>query len=153
MGEFERVLGLVNDFINSLPDRVWEMGQAIIDALKRSLGIGSPGYMYYMFEGELERLDNLPGQMGGSISRNISSMGRRMVDAFDDNRFTMDIEGNGSFTNGSIQELVTSLGNTGDITVIVNGDVDNENRIQQIVDAVRREINWNNKTAGRSKGV
>ena len=49
MGEFNRVLGLVNDFINSLPDRVWDMGQAIIDALKRSLGYWFPRtYVLYV---------------------------------------------------------------------------------------------------------
>lgn len=136
MDEFNRVLGLVNDFINTLPDRVWDMGQAIIDALKKSLGIGSPGHMFYMVEGELERIENLPGDMENDITRNISRLGSGMVNSFNPK---FNATGNAS-----------AAGTGGDIIVNVYGDIDNDKRIRDLVEAVRRELNWNNATAGRT---
>lgn len=137
MGEFNRVLGLVNDFINSLPSRVWDMGAAIIDALKASLGIGSPGHMYYMFEGELERLDKLPETMQGSITHNVGKLGEGIVDSFNP---TLGANG---YANGSIGGNVINLN-------VEVGTVDSDDRVQEIVDVIRRELNWNNVTAGRT---
>lgn len=138
MGEFNRVLGLVNDFINSLPDRVWDMGQAIIDALKRSLGIGSPGHMFYMMEGELERIEDLPEDMQSGITRNVRYLGEGIVDSFHPNL-------NGTL-NGNVAS--GSYGNTINLNLEI-GSVDNEERVREIIDVIRRELNWNNKTAGR----
>ena len=140
LGEFNRVLGMVNDFINSLPQRVWDMGAAIIDALKASLGIGSPGHMYYMMEGELKRLENLPGDMETDITGNISKLGSGIVDSFNPNLSTM----NGAVASGSI-----GYGNVNNI-YISDIVVDNEERVDRLCDAIARRINWNNTTAGRS---
>ena len=38
----------------------------------------------------------------------------------------------------------------GDTIINVYGDVDSDKRVQEIVDAVRRELSWNNATAGRT---
>ena len=140
MGEFNRVLGLVNDFINSLPDRVWDMGQAIIDALKSSLGIGSPGHMFYMMEGELERLEDLPSDMENGITRNVRYLGEGIVDSFNPNMNTGTL--NGEIANGSYGGQVNFY--FSDITV------DNDERMEKIYDYITRRLHWNNKTAGRS---
>ena len=140
MGEFERVLGLVNDFINSLPDRVWDMGQAIIDALKSSLGIGSPGHMFYIWEGELKRLEDLPSDMENGITRNVRYLGEGIVDSFNPNMNTGTL--NGEIANGSYGGQVNFY--FSDITV------DNDDRMEKIYDYITRRLNFNNKTAGRS---
>lgn len=140
MGEFNRVLGLVNDFINSLPDRVWDMGQAIIDALKRSLGIGSPGHMFYMLEGELERLEDLPEDMEDGITRNVRYLGEGIVDSFNPNLNSGTL--NGEIANGGYGGQVNFY--FSDITV------DNDDRMEKIYDYITRRLHWNNKTAGRS---
>lgn len=139
MGEFNRVLGLVNDFINSLPSRVWDMGAAIIDALKKSLGIGSPGYMYYMMEGELKRIENLPGDMENDITRNVSTLGSGIVDSFNPNMSTM----NGAVAGGSIGGTVINI-NMSDFVV------DNDDRVDRLCSEIAKRINWNNETAGRT---
>ena len=131
MGEFNRVLGLVNDFINTLPDRVWDMGVAIIDALKGALGIGSPGHMFYMVEGEFKRIDDLTEK----TSFDTGSIGKNMVDNFNTNLST---------SNGSIGEGAS-------ITNVFNIDsVDNEDRINELVKAVEKALQFDNATAGRS---
>lgn len=131
MGEFNRVLGLVNDFINTLPQRVWDMGAAIIGALKASLGIGSPGHMFYMVEGEFNRIDDLTKKTRFDTGQ----IGQDMVDNF-----------NPSLNQGS------STGNapTRNITFNLYGDMDEEERMNKFVDAVIRRLSFENSTAGRT---
>ena len=135
MGEFNRVLGMVNDFINSIPSRVWDMGAAIIGALKSALGIGSPGHMFYMLEGEFERMEDLTD----NTRFDTASIGQSMVDSFNPN-LTGNIDGN---NNGGVAV---------DRGTVINiyGDVDSEARVQQIIDVIRRELSWDNTKAGRT---
>lgn len=130
LGEFKRVLGLVNDFINDLPSKVWDMGVAIIGALKKALGIGSPGHMYYMLEGEFERMNTLTDK----TDLNTARIGEDMVSGFNPN-----------LNNGI--DSTSAGGKTFNINI---ENVDSEERIQQIVDAVEEALKWDNLTAGRS---
>ena len=44
-------------------------------------------------------------------------------------------------------------GGFGNQTINLNleiGSVDNEKRVQEIVDVIRKELSWDNKTAGRT---
>lgn len=132
MGEFNRTLGLVSDFISSLPSRVWDMGKAIIDALKASLGIGSPGYMYYMVEGEFDRIDDLTSK----TRFDTGSIGQSMVDSFNPN---MNVNSNAAGSGGN-----------GGTVINVYGDVDSKERVREIVEAVRKELSWDNSKAGRT---
>ena len=132
LDEFTRTLNLVGEFISSLPQRVWDMGVAIINALKHALGIGSPGHMFYMVEGEFNRIDTLTKK----TRFDTGSIGQDMVDSFNPN------------LNANSAAGVN--GNGGDTIINVYGDVDNDKRIKQIIEAVRHELSWNNTTAGRS---
>ena len=135
MDEFNRVLGLVNDFINSLPSRVWDMGVAIIDALKASLGIGSPGHMFYMMEGELQRIEDLPGDMQSDITRNISTLGSGIVKSFNPDIGTL----NGSIGGGQVNNFYFN-----------DPVVDDDSRMERIAEFIAKKINWNNTTANRT---
>ena len=127
--EFQRTLQLVNDFINSIPQKVWDMGVAIIDALKGALGIGSPGHMFYMIEGEFNRIDDLTRK----TNFDTGSIGQSMVDNF-----------NPSLNGPGVQ------GASGNNITINIDNVDNEERIQQIVRAVEEALKFDNLKAGRS---
>ena len=143
--EFARIGNIVSNFVTSLPQRVWDLGASIVGALKSALGIGSPGYMYWMFEGELTRLKNAPEDMAGGITKSVHDLGTSMVDSFNP-ELSYDVSGNASLINAVESGSSARFGD-----VIINvGSVDNEDRIQEIVTAVRRELNWNNLTAGRS---
>ena len=46
-----------------------------------------------------------------------------------------------------------AYGGFGNQTINLNleiGSVDNEKRVQEIVDVIRKELSWDNKTAGRT---
>ena len=127
--EFSRIEGLVSDFITSLPQRVWDLGASIVGALKGALGIGSPGHMFYMIEGEFNRIDNLTKK----TEFDTGNIGRNMVD-----NFNPSLNANGQTTGG-----------TNNITINIDS-VDSEDRIQEIVKAVEKALAFDNKTAGRS---
>lgn len=146
MGEFNRVLGLVNDFINSLPSRVWEMGVAIIDALKKSLGIGSPGHMFYMVEGEFKRIDDLTQKTRFDTGR----IGKDMVDNFNP------VLGVGFDYKDTVNALLSKSNNQSNkeppvINFYFNDTVvDDDSRMERIANYITRKLMFDNKTAGRT---
>lgn len=149
--EFARIESIVSNFVTSLPSRVWDLGASIVGALKSALGIGSPGHMFYMFEGELIRLEDVPEDMESGITRNVKQLGQGIVDSFrPELEFGVSSSGFGNVSVTGSNVTSGSFGSIGGDTVInVYGDVDSEKRVQDIVDAVRRELSWDNKTAGR----
>ena len=49
--------------------------------------------------------------------------------------------------NGNV--VSGSYGNTINLNLEI-GSVDSEDRVREIIDVIRRELHWNNKTAGRT---
>lgn len=145
MDEFNRVLGLVNEFISSLPSRVWEMGAAIIDALKASLGIGSPGHMFYMVEGEFKRIDDLTQKTRFDTAR----IGKDMVDSFNPEL------GFGFNYKDTVNSLLDNVKGENKEPTVVNfyftdTVVDNDKRMERIAEYITRKLNFDNSTAGRT---
>ena len=145
MDEFNRVLGLVNEFISSLPSRVWEMGAAIIDALKASLGIGSPGHMFYMVEGEFKRIDDLTQKTRFDTGR----IGKDMVDSFNPEL------GFGFNYKDTVNSLLDNVKDINKEPTVINfyftdTVVDNDKRMERIAEYITRKLNFDNSTAGRT---
>lgn len=145
MDEFNRVLGLVNEFISSLPSRVWDMGAAIIDALKASLGIGSPGHMFYMVEGEFKRIDDLTQKTRFDTGR----IGKDMVDNFNPEL------GIGFNYKDTVNSILDNVKDTNKEPTVVNfyftdTVVDNDKRMERIAEYITRNLNFDNSTAGRT---
>ena len=139
-GELDRMLGAVGSWISQVISRFYQAGVDFVNALKRGMGIGSPGYMFYMMEGELGRIEHIVKD--NKIPDSVYKLGASIVDSFSVN--------NGLSLNGG------STGNTPGGQVVnveynfnLYGDIDNEDRMQKFIDAVRRDIEWNNETAGR----
>ena len=126
--EFQRTLQLVSDFISSIPQKVWDMGKAVVDALKSALGIGSPGHMFYMVEGEFKRIDDLTKKTNFVTG----AIGQGMVDSFSP---SLNSEGVGTSGNN--------------ITINIES-VDSQERINQIVQAVEDALKFDNLKAGRT---
>ena len=147
-GEFARIEGIVSNFITSLPQRVWDLGASIVQALKNALGIGSPGHMFYMFEGELNRLKALPDSMKSDITHNVAGLGSGMVDSFnsvnglDFNTNDVNFSNNRSNSNGDGSGQTFNL-------YFYDTVMDNEERVDNLVDRITKRLYWNNKTAGR----
>lgn len=130
--EFARIESMVSNFVTSLPQKVWDLGASVVNALKSALGIGSPGHMFYMVEGEFNRIDDLTKKTSFDTSR----IGQGMVDSFNPNLQT----GN--------NDILT--GNGGNNITINIDNVDSKDRIQQIVQAVEDALKFDNLKAGRT---
>lgn len=94
-------------------------------------GESSPGYMYDHFIGELKAMEDAPGKY--DIAGGMTDVGSSMVQSFNPNI--------GSSSAGVI--------GTNNITINIES-VDNEDRIQEIVNAVEQALKFDNLTAGRT---
>ena len=135
-GELNEMLQMAKDFVMQIANLLTGGAAGMVIGWITGSGESSPGYMYDAFQGELSEMAKLPGKYGGDITGGMRNVGANMVSSFDPDM---------RFANGSIASVVGG----GDMVINVYGDVDNDRRVQQIVEAVRRELNWNNTTAGR----
>ena len=113
------------------------------------MGQGSPGKIYRALENELNWSQELI-EKNSKLPSSAGELGKRISDKFGSPELEVRYSSSGEFANGSIQRLAESQGNTQEINIIINGDIDNEDRLQYFVDRIRSEMNWNNRTAGRS---
>ena len=158
--ELNKMIQQAIDFASRLP-------QIIGDAARRALaqwfgitGEGSPGYIYYAFEEELGAMENI--SKNNHIARNIGATAVNMLENWGNPEFdytvagTMDMEsgvtGSGA-VEGLLNRILESLTNpqgNGSVTFNLYGDIDSEERMQRFIDAVRRDLEWNNNTSGRT---
>ena len=145
--EFNRIASMVSDFVTSLPQRVWDLGASIVQALKSALGIGSPGHMFYMMEGELERIKNVPSTMAYGITKNVSKLGSKITEVFSP---TLSLDKIKTSNADSISRNNSNEPNQTINFYFENTVVDDDERMQKIVDYIKKQLAWNNKTAGRT---
>ena len=108
------------------------------------LGQGSPGKIYHALENELDWSEDLINK--SSLSNSAATLGKNIVKEFGNPSLGVGVD----TSNASLTNLANgSVGNQTINLTLEIGSVDNEKRIQEIVEAVRRELRWNNKTAGR----
>jgi hypothetical protein len=100
------------------------------------LGQSSPGKIVQAMEKELDWTSE--AVKGSNLAKDTAKLGSSMSDSF-----TPSLNTSGSSSGGTM--------NGGNIILNVEvGSVDSKDSVQEIVDAVRRELAWSNTTAGRS---
>ena len=140
-GKFKAELNSMTSYVNqwaaTLPQKFWDAGVQACQNFLNALGIHSPGYMQVALLGELEDTGKrIPRASQGMIS-NISRAGTDITNSFNPEL--------------GVNTGDNSISGVGGITINLEiGSVDNEDRINEIVDAVRRALAWDNKTAGRT---
>ena len=146
--ELGNALNKVNEWAATLPPKFWQAGVDAVKNFLSALGIASPGTMQRMLVWEVSEMGERVPEEAKTVIRNVGQMGSDIVDAFGnpvlDTTFANDqvVGYTGSVSTGNVP--------VGDTIINVYGDVDSEKRVQEIVDAIRHELNWDNKTAGRS---
>lgn len=130
-GELDKMLQMASDFIMKIANMMTGGAAGMVVGWITGSGEHSPGYMYEAFTGELEAMEKAPSQYDLSMK----SVGQGMVDSFNPNLATSN--------NGTLQPS----GNN--ITINIES-VDNEERIQQIIQAVEDALAFDNLTAGRT---
>ena len=167
--ELQKTLSRVMEWGSQIVSRLGSIAQQAWQAFIRGLGVGSPGYIQILTLKELSDTGKRIPMVAQGIVANLSKMANSAVDAWGTPSFQYgfenitkkdgvnigNIEGN---DNRNIIDLLNQLldalnkKSDGEPTLTFNlyGDMDNEDRMQKFLEAVRRELNWNNATAGRT---
>lgn len=151
--ELNNMLSLVGRWAATLPQKFWEAGVNAVKNFLNALGIHSPGTMQRMLLWEVSEMGNQVPVKASKLLTNINRLGKDIVDEFGNPRLDYDI--NDKLGNVSLTGVYdnNAYGGFGNQTINLNleiGSVDNEKRIQEIVDVIRKELSWDNKTAGRT---
>jgi hypothetical protein len=146
--ELSSALDRVNEWAATLPAKFWEAGVNAVKNFLSALGIASPGTMQRMLVWEVSEMGKRVPEESRQLLTNVGRLGENIVDEFGEPTLGVkfDDTANASFSNltdGQTRANVINLN-------LEIGSVDNEDRIQEIVEAVRRELAWNNLLAGRN---
>lgn len=144
--ELAKTLQRVMDFGSQIVARLGEIAQRAWQAFIHGLGIHSPGYIQTLTLKELEDTGKKIPTSASGIIRNVGIAADEVVNAWDNPQLGISTANNG---NANFNR------NMGNVSYIFNlyGDMDNEDRMEKFIEAVRREINWNNDLAGRRADI
>lgn len=174
--ELQNMLSVIGEWAKTLPDKFWQAGVNAVKQFLSALGINSPGIMQRIMEWEITEMGNrVPKQSEGLIS-NVTKMGTSVVDSFGEPKLGIGIEDNikntisnlnlngllnidnlkknDLYTNDNNEQIINATtekegqSKTFNINIEV-GTVDNEDRVNEIVDAVKKTLMFENSTAGR----
>lgn len=154
LAELNRMLSYVNDWAATLPAKFWEAGVNAVKNFLNALGIHSPGFMAVNFGEELERMENSAND--NNIADNVRNMSKNMVESFGEPKFkTSFVASSDNGIDSIIRSVLDRLNGQNteslpNMTFNLYGDMDDDKRMEKFLKAVRRELNWNNKTAGRT---
>jgi len=162
--ELNNALNKVGEWAATLPQKFWDAGVNAVKNFLSALGIASPGTMQRMLVWEVSEMGRRVPDEGKSLISNIGALGEDVVSQFGNPQLSVGIDDNvGDFDfntamTGTMNEaLSASLDseNTGETTVVQNVTFegctfDKDERVQEILDVVRYELNWDNRRAGRT---
>jgi len=146
--------GMISDAMNfagRIGSIMWEAATNAWQNFLNGLDTHSPGIMQRTLLWEVSEMGRRVPIEGASLVKNLGDLAKDAVTSFGTPEMNVEFGGvNGEFANGSIQRLADNQGTTQEINIVINGDIDNEDRLQYFVERIRSEMNWNNRTAGRS---
>lgn len=149
--ELNNMLSAVGRWAATLPQKFWEAGVNAVKNFLSALGIASPGTMQRMLVWEVSEMGRRTPIEGRKLVSNVAQLGADIVDSFGDPKLGIQFD---DTANATIRQIGTANDTNvplPNITLNVEvGTVDSTDRVNEIVDAIRRELAWNNTTAGRS---
>ena len=146
--ELQNMLSAVDQWAATLPQKFWDAGVNAVKNFLSALGIASPGTMQRMLVWEVTEMGKRVPEESRQLLTNVGRLGENIVDEFGEPTLGVRFD---DTANASFSNLTESQGRANVINLNLEiGSVDNEDRIQEIVEAVRRELAWNNLLAGRT---
>ena len=145
--ELNNMLSAVSNWAASLPQKFWDAGVNAVKNFLSALGIASPGTMQRTLVWEISEMERRTPLESRGLLENVSRLGSDIVDEFGEPTLgvgfddTLNASISGGRNNGESPTI--------NLNVTV-GSVDSEDRVTEIVEAIRRELAWNNATAGRT---
>lgn len=144
--EMSNVISAINNGISEAK-RVAEQGaEGIVQAFKNGLQVGSPGEMYWTMVGEYNYIKDMMKGTVGLFSHLSENLGTAMVDSFG-------VSGQGGLSdsvNGGLIPIGNNSTNSPTINIYVDGNINNEDTMDSLVDKLTRALTWSNATGNRS---
>lgn len=157
--ELAAVKAAVMSYIQPIIDAFNALGSAASWAFSvLGLGQNSPGDIYKAAKQEIDWTTEMVKKDTG-LAKATGTLGERMVDSFNPSlKDQVNIDNIGVLSNNGLADLLNKLSaslnsnNNSEPTLIFNlyGDIDDDKRMEKFLNAVRKELAWNNKTAGRT---
>ena len=147
--EFNRMISEAVNFAGRIGSILWNAGVNAVSNFLGGLGRNSPGKMQTEFIAEIKETGARVPIAARQLLSNVNQLGRNIVDEFGNPSLSYGFKGNNLQFDENI--LKTNNGQSGDFYLTLNIDsVDSEKRVREIVEIIRKELFWDNVTAGRS---
>lgn len=146
--ELQNMLSVVDQWAATLPAKFWEAGVNAVKNFLSALGIKSPGIMQRTMAWEVTEMGKNVVNHGRTLVSNIGILGKEVVDAFGTPKLSITSDKSKlEFANGNVSNNNSPVNQTINLEI---GSVDNEDRVNEIIEIIQRELHWNNLTAGRT---
>ena len=146
--ELNEMLSLVGEWASTLPQKFWDAGVNAVQNFLNALDRHSPGIMQRSMVAEITEMGERVPRESQTLLSNINKLGEGIVDEFGNPSLDIGTNLNESvFANNSSSSTGFNQVNNfyfEDITV------DDDDRMQKIADYIQKQLDWNNKTAGRT---
>ena len=151
MQEFNEIINNALNFAGQIGQILWQAGINAITGFLNALQRHSPGIMQREFVAEISEMGERVPEESRTLLSNIGRLGEDVVEEFGNPMLGLNYEdtANASIVNNnnnnnegngqSIRDLILNI-----------GSVDDEERINQILEALRRYLAFDNETAGRT---
>ena len=146
--ELNEMLSLVGEWASTLPQKFWDAGVNAVQNFLNALDRHSPGIMQRSMVAEITEMGERVPRESQTLLSNIGKLGEGVVDEFGNPSLDISTNLNSSQlgNNSSSSTGFNQVNNFyfEDITV------DDDDRMQKIADYIQKQLDWNNKTAGRT---
>ena len=145
--ELNNMLSLVGEWASTLPQKFWDAGVQAVQNFLNALGIHSPGTMQRMMLWEVSEMGERIPRESKTLLSNVGKLGEGIVDEFGNP--SLDVETNldsSTFGNNNSSTGFNQVNNFYFEDIVV----DDDDRMQKIADYIQKQLDWNNKTAGRT---
>ena len=144
--ELEAVKSTVMSYIQPLIDAFNALGSAAAWAFSvLGLNQGSPGDIYRAMKRELDWTTEFVERDKSGLVDATGSLGSDVVGSFNPQLSTRGISSSGGASNGGAGTVINN-----EFNFVINGDVDNDERMRMFAEYIIELINWDNTTAGRT---
>ena len=147
--ELNEMLSLVGEWAATLPQKFWDAGVNAVQNFLNALDRHSPGIMQRSMVAEITEMGERVPSESRTLLSNINKLGEGIVDEFGNPSLDISTNLDSSQLGNNNNSSSTGFNQVNnfhfeDITV------DDDDRMQKIADYIQKQLDWNNKTAGRT---
>lgn len=151
MKEFNEIINNALNFAGQIGQILWQAGINAITGFLNALDRHSPGIMQREFVAEISEMGERVPDESRTLLSNVGRLGEDVVEEFGNPMLGLNYEdtANASIVNNNNNNNEGNRQSIRDLILNI-GSVDDEERINQILEALRRYLAFDNETAGRT---